>query len=51
MAVTRVAGCHLVLSGRNAPGWLVREADLVTEMGEIKHPWRVGVKAAPGIEF
>ena len=51
MAETRAAGCHLVLSGRNAPDWLLREADLVTEMGEIKHPWRAGVKAAPGIEF
>ena len=51
MAETRAAGRHLVLSGRKAPDWLVREADLVTEMGEIKHPWRAGVKAAPGIEF
>ena len=51
MAETRATGRHLVLSGRNAPDWLVREADLVTEMGEIKHPWRAGVKAAPGIEF
>ncbi len=51
MAEARAANRHLVLSGRNAPDWLVREADLVTEMGEIKHPWRAGVKAAPGIEF
>ena len=43
--------CHLVLSGRDAPDWLVEAADLVTEMGEIKHPWRAGIKAAPGIEF
>ena len=45
------ARCHLVLSGRDAPDWLVEVADLVTEMGEIKHPWRAGIKAAPGIEF
>ena len=51
MAEARAANRHLVLSGRNAPDWLVREADLVTEMGEIKHPWRAGVRAAPGIEF
>lgn len=51
MASARAAHRHLVLSGRNAPDWLVREADLVTEMGEVKHPWRAGVKAAPGIEF
>ncbi|MGE9984634.1 cob(I)yrinic acid a,c-diamide adenosyltransferase [Desulfovibrio sp. SGI.169] len=51
MAEARAADRHLVLSGRNAPDWLLREADLVTEMDEIKHPWRAGVKAAPGIEF
>jgi cob(I)alamin adenosyltransferase len=44
-------GRHLVLSGRNAPDWLVQAADIVTEMREIKHPCRNGVVAAPGIEF
>ena len=42
---------HLVLSGRNAPDWLVEAADLVTSMTEIKHPWRSGVTASPGIEY
>ncbi len=42
---------HVVLSGRNAPDWLVEAADLVTEMREIKHPWTKGIKAAKGIEF
>ncbi|MDR2054588.1 MAG: cob(I)yrinic acid a,c-diamide adenosyltransferase [Desulfovibrio sp.] len=42
---------HLVLSGRNAPDWLIQAADIVTEMREIKHPCRNGVVAAPGIEF
>lgn len=51
MDSARAVRRHLVLSGRNAPDWLVREADLVTEMGESKHPWRSGVTAAPGIEF
>ena len=51
MAQARGQGRHLVLSGRNAPDWLVEAADLVTSMTEIKHPWRTGVKAAPGIEF
>lgn len=51
MDAARRARCHLVLSGRDAPDWLVEAADLVTEMGEIKHPWRAGIKAAPGIEF
>ena len=51
MDAARRTRCHLVLSGRDAPDWLVEVADLVTEMGEIKHPWRAGIKAAPGIEF
>ena len=51
MALARTNDCHLVLSGRSAPEWLVDAADLVTSMTEIKHPWRTGVKAAPGIEF
>ena len=51
MEAARRDRCHLVLSGRDAPDWLVEAADLVTEMGEIKHPWRAGIKAAPGIEF
>ncbi len=42
---------HLVFSGRNAPDWLVQMAHLVTEMGEIKHPWQQGIKASKGIEY
>lgn len=42
---------HLVLSGRNAPEWLTEQADLVTEMQEIKHPYASGIPAARGIEF
>lgn len=42
---------HVVLSGRNIPDWLKASADLVTEMGEIKHPWQQGIAATVGIEF
>lgn len=47
----REASCHLVLSGRDAPQWLMDMADLVTDMGEVKHPSRQGVAAQRGIEF
>ena len=30
---------------------LIEIADLVTEMTLVKHPFRAGVKAQPGIEF
>jgi cob(I)alamin adenosyltransferase len=42
---------ELVLTGRNAPKSLIAAADLVTEMRSIKHYWRKGIKARPGIEF
>lgn len=47
----RERSCHLVLSGRDAPRWLMDMADLVTDMGEVKHPAQSGVKAQRGIEF
>lgn len=42
---------HVIVTGRNAKEELIEIADLVTEMTEIKHPFRSGVKAQPGIEF
>ncbi|MEM4704438.1 MAG: cob(I)yrinic acid a,c-diamide adenosyltransferase [Candidatus Bathyarchaeia archaeon] len=42
---------ELVLTGRNAPAAFVEVADLVTEMREVKHPFRKGVAARKGIEF
>ena len=42
---------HVVVTGRNAKPALIEMADLVTEMTEIKHPFRTGVKAQVGIEF
>lgn len=42
---------HVVITGRNAKDELIEIADLVTEMGQIKHPFRSGVKPQEGIEF
>ncbi len=42
---------HVVLTGRNAKPELIELADLVTEMEQIKHPFRAGIKAQPGVEF
>lgn len=42
---------HVVLTGRNAKPALIEAADLVTEMTLVKHPFREGVKAQPGVEF
>jgi cob(I)alamin adenosyltransferase len=43
---------HIVVTGRNAKEELIEAADLVTEMTQIKHPFREqNVKAQVGIEF
>ncbi|MBI3451278.1 MAG: cob(I)yrinic acid a,c-diamide adenosyltransferase [Rhodospirillales bacterium] len=47
----RPADQHVVLTGRNAAEELIEAADLVTEMTLVKHPFRAGIKAQPGVEF
>jgi cob(I)alamin adenosyltransferase len=42
---------HVVLTGRNAAPELIEQADLVTEMTLVKHPFRGGIKAQAGVEF
>lgn len=42
---------HVIATGRNAPPALIEAADLVTEMGAVKHHFAAGVKAQAGIEF
>jgi cob(I)alamin adenosyltransferase len=42
---------HVVVTGRNAKPDLIEAADLVTEMGLVKHHFAAGVKAQKGIEF
>jgi cob(I)alamin adenosyltransferase len=42
---------ELVLTGRGAPDEVVAEADLVTYMQEVKHPYRRGIPARRGIDY
>ncbi len=43
---------HLIITGRSAPQALIDYADLVTEMREIKHPFKEqGIRAQAGIEY
>jgi cob(I)alamin adenosyltransferase len=51
LRTNRPANLHLIITGRSAPAELIREADLVTEMLMIKHPYEQGFKAQAGIEF
>jgi len=47
----RPAASHVVVTGRDASPSLVAAADLVTEMKEIKHPFRQGIVAQPGVDY
>jgi cob(I)alamin adenosyltransferase len=42
---------HVIVTGRNAKPALIEAADLVTEMGAVKHHFSAGVKTQAGIEF
>jgi len=44
-------GVELVLTGRGADPKVMEIADLVTEMREVKHPFRNGIAVRRGIEF
>ena len=41
----------LILTGNHACEEIISLADLVTEMKEIKHPYKKGIKAKKGIDF
>jgi cob(I)alamin adenosyltransferase len=47
----RETSLHVIITGRGAPQPLIDRADIVTEMREVKHPFRHGAAAVPGIDF
>lgn len=47
---SKPSGVEVVLTGRYADRRIIEMADLVTEMREIKHYYKKGVKARKGIE-
>jgi cob(I)alamin adenosyltransferase len=42
---------HVVITGRAAPQALVDAADTVSEIKDVKHAWRSGVKAQAGVDL
>jgi len=46
----RPKGVEVIITGRSAHQRLIEAADLVTEMREIKHYYKMGVRAREGIE-
>lgn len=47
----RPKNLSLILTGNHACEEIISMADLVTEMKEIKHPYKKGIKAKRGIDF
>ena len=47
----RPAKVSLVLTGRDAPQWMVDLADTVTDMVKTKHAYDAGIAAKKGIDF
>ena len=48
---SRAEGVEVVITGRNAPEEIIAEADLVTDMRMVKHPFEKGISARRGIEY
>ena len=42
---------HVVVTGRAAPQALLDAADTVSEIVDVKHAWRAGVKAQAGVDL
>ena len=42
---------HVVVTGRAASEALIEMADTVTELMDVKHAWRAGIKAQSGIDL
>jgi cob(I)alamin adenosyltransferase len=42
---------HVVITGRAAPAALIEAADTVTELGDLRHAFRAGVRAQKGVDL
>jgi cob(I)alamin adenosyltransferase len=42
---------HVVITGRAAPEALIKAADTVTELRDVKHAFRAGVRAQKGVDL
>lgn len=51
IAKTKRLDKDLILSGRGLTDWLRQEADLISEIHPVKHPFEQGIGAKAGIDF
>jgi cob(I)alamin adenosyltransferase len=48
---SRPAPVNIVATGRNAPAALIEVADTVSEIADVKHAYRAGIRAKRGIDY
>ncbi|QSH41826.1 cob(I)yrinic acid a,c-diamide adenosyltransferase [Lentisphaerota bacterium ZTH] len=48
---SRPAWQHIIITGRYALPAMIEACDLVSEIQEIKHPYKAGIQAQKGIDF
>jgi cob(I)alamin adenosyltransferase len=48
---SKPAGVDLILTGRNAAPEIIALADMVSEIREVRHHYRAGIKERAGIEY
>ena len=51
LILNKPAYMEIVLTGRNAPDFFIDNADYITEMKKIRHPYDEGIEARLGIEY
>ncbi len=51
LITAKPVGLDLILTGHHLPTSLIKYADLVTEMKEVKHPFTRGILAKKGVDF
>jgi len=51
LSIAREKKVDLIYTGRGAKESLISEADLVSEINDVKHPYQEGKKARRGIEY
>jgi cob(I)alamin adenosyltransferase len=42
---------HVIWTGHNKVSWMVKDADLVTDMKMVKHPYYRGIIATMGLDY
>lgn len=47
----RDSDLHVIITGRDVPKSIIRQADIVTEMKEVKHIYQQGITAIRGIDY